>query len=639
MIGRISYNGTPKWSRTTDFMSVLVTRPGVDGETLLSLLEERGWVGLHEPLIFVTLHDGPDLDLQGVQALLATSSNGVRALLHRNAEVNIPVFAVGDATAKTAREAGFTQVHSASGDVSDLAVLVKDILDTDNGPLIHAAGTVQAGDLKETLEEAGFECRREVLYAADPAKSFSPAAIAAIKDGTVDTVLLYSPRTAETFAKLLRKARLVRTSKQLTVVCLSQAVAAKVADIGWKDLIVAKSPTQESLLDALATHLEPEATEPATEKEPDVQEDPPAESPPELPPAHMVAPIQQRKGHTFRTIVATLLFVAAVTGGGAATMDLWAPKLQEAVPFLNFGDSTEDQINELSGRLQKLESMSNENLPKLEELQAERNRLQSKLDVTLNRINTLESSIDTVKSMIAAVDTSKGPEAAEATLKKLAERLTRLEADGSSIASENQKRLGALAEQVAAIETQVPAATNADRGGTARAFLLAVGQLRTAVRAGRSFSGELNVLRSLDVKDAALTEAMNKLTQVAQQGVPSMTQLGEEFSRLAISIVQSDKLPKGDSLWDKTLARLARTLKWRRTDDLEGSDVEAVVARAERALKQSNLSLAVEELKALPEASASYAEQWLKNAEALMDINNVLNGLQVKAVALLAVKE
>ena len=620
-------------------MSVLVTRPGVDGESLLTLLEVKGIQGLHEPLLSVTLNDGPGIEPEGLQAFLATSSNGIRALVHRKADLSVPLFAVGDATATTAREAGFSQVHSASGDVEALAKLADDILEPGNGALYHAAGNVQAGDLKKNLEAAGFECRREVLYTAEPAKSFSPAAIAAIKDGTIEIVLLYSPRTAESFAKLLRKARLVRASKRLTVVCLSQAVAVKVADIGWNDLIIAKLPTQESLLDALYGHLGTGAEEPEQEKETNVQDDTAPEAPPELPPAHMLAPIQQRKGHTLRTIFTTLLFVAAVTGAGAATTDLWAPKLQEAVPLLDFGGSTEDQINDLAGRLRKLESMSNKNLPKLEELQAERTRLQAKLDATLNRIKTLESSINMVKSMIAAMDTSKGPEAAEATLKRLAERLTRLEAEGGSIATENQKRLGVLAEQVAAIETKVPAAANADQGGKARAFLLAVGQLRTAVRAARPFSSELGVLKTLDVQDAALSTAMEGLSQQADKGVPNLTQLREAFASLAVTIVQAEKLPKGEGLMDRTLTRLARSLKWRKTDNFEGSDVEAVVARAERALKQSDLSQAVEELDALPPTSASQAAPWLKNARGLLSVNKVLNRLQIKAVALLAVKE
>ncbi|MDG2032599.1 MAG: mitofilin family membrane protein, partial [Rhodospirillales bacterium] len=129
------------------------------------------------------------------------------------------------------------------------------------------------------------------------------------------------------------------------------------------------------------------------------------------------------------------------------------------------------------------------------------------------------------------------------------------------------------------------------------------------------------------------------LFQIAEQGVPSLDQLRQEFAQLAGVIVQVENLPKGKGLIDRTLARLAQTLKWRRTDNFNGADVEAVIARAERALGQSDLASAVTELKTLTAASAAKAGPWLKNAEALVSVNTALNRLQVKAIALLAANE
>ena len=233
-------------------MRILVTRSGTEGAALLSLLNENGWESLHEPLLTINMREDLDIGINDVQAFLATSSNGVEALCNYKPDLRIPLYAVGNATASTARELGFKQVHSADGNVDALAKLAIDSLDPEKGPIYHAAGSVQAGNLKETLEKAGFECRREILYETKPIKSFSPETIAAIKGGGINTVLLYSPRTAETFVNLLRKSRLVRAAKQLTVICLSPAVAAKIMDINWLELRVAKLPTQESLLETLS---------------------------------------------------------------------------------------------------------------------------------------------------------------------------------------------------------------------------------------------------------------------------------------------------------------------------------------------------------------------------------------------------
>ena len=59
----------------------------------------RGHDVLLAPLLTTRLFDGPDIMLEEVQAVLATSANGVRALARRTARRDIPIFAVGSQTA------------------------------------------------------------------------------------------------------------------------------------------------------------------------------------------------------------------------------------------------------------------------------------------------------------------------------------------------------------------------------------------------------------------------------------------------------------------------------------------------------------------------------------------------------------
>src|SRR6202042_3296229 len=111
-------------------------------------------------------------------------------------------FAVGDATAAAAREAGFADIASAGGAVEDLAKLVIARLKPKDGALIHAAGSVTAGDLSGMLEAAGFAVRRAVLYEAAPSEALSPATRDAIARGEIDAALFFSPRNAATFVRL-----------------------------------------------------------------------------------------------------------------------------------------------------------------------------------------------------------------------------------------------------------------------------------------------------------------------------------------------------------------------------------------------------------------------------------------------------
>src|SRR6476646_7567579 len=86
----------------------LVTRPRAEAVALAEALDRRGIEAIIEPLLDILYRDEPAPDLAGVQAVLCTSANGVRALARRSAERGIALFAVGEATAARARAAGFS---------------------------------------------------------------------------------------------------------------------------------------------------------------------------------------------------------------------------------------------------------------------------------------------------------------------------------------------------------------------------------------------------------------------------------------------------------------------------------------------------------------------------------------------------
>lgn len=234
-------------------MRLLITRPREDAEPLAALLGERGIETALEPLMSIVDADTPDPDLSGVQALLITSANGIRAFARRVAERGIAVCAVGDASARAAGDLGFADVASASGDVEALAAMVKTDRDPNAGALLHVAGTHVAGDLSGLLEAAGFEVRRAVLYEARAAGALSGETRDALEAGTLDGVLLFSPRTGALFAELVTDAGLSETCREMNAYCLSPAVAEKAQSLPWRDVVVATEPSQEALLRALGT--------------------------------------------------------------------------------------------------------------------------------------------------------------------------------------------------------------------------------------------------------------------------------------------------------------------------------------------------------------------------------------------------
>lgn len=236
-------------------MRALVTRPKEDSEGVARALAQRGLEVMIEPLLDIAPVEGARLDLDGAQGILVTSANGIRALARLYPGRDLAVWAVGDSSARAAREMGFEQVDSAGGDVDTLAELVASRVDPKAGALLHAAGTVVAGDLSGRLSALGYEVRRQVLYQAVTATRLSPALLEALTTGSLDLALFFSPRTARTFATLAIAAGVQGSLAAIAAYGLSANVSAELAQLPWRALRQASEPTQASLLAAIDDDL------------------------------------------------------------------------------------------------------------------------------------------------------------------------------------------------------------------------------------------------------------------------------------------------------------------------------------------------------------------------------------------------
>jgi uroporphyrinogen-III synthase len=231
-------------------MRLLVTRPKPDAGREAEALSSRGHEAVVAPLLVIEFLSRVSLQLDGAQGLIATSRNALRALAAHpeiGEALKLPLFAVGEGTARQAQELGFADVTIGPGTGAELAALILDELKPKRGPLVHLAGETLAFDLKGALEGQGFRVRQPVLYRAVPAPSLPAEAVGLLKAGKLDGVILMSPRTARTFAELLARHGLVTQAKSLVCYCLSGAVAEAVATLGF-DVRVAARPREEDVL-------------------------------------------------------------------------------------------------------------------------------------------------------------------------------------------------------------------------------------------------------------------------------------------------------------------------------------------------------------------------------------------------------
>jgi len=230
-------------------MRILVTRPAEDGTETARLLADMGHEALLAPLLAVRIFEGPRLTLDGVQAVLATSANGVRTLAVRSDARDVPLFAVGPQTADAAMRAGFIRVRSAEGDAAALADAVCGWADPKAGALLHAAGAESGGWLAGALAARGFQVLREILYRVEAAPHLPDAAIQALKDDAVQAALFFSPRSAEIFADRVRQAGL--STAGVLAVCISAKTADALYGLSFSEIKVAAAPNQAALLACL----------------------------------------------------------------------------------------------------------------------------------------------------------------------------------------------------------------------------------------------------------------------------------------------------------------------------------------------------------------------------------------------------
>ena len=235
-------------------MRLLVTRPEPDGSRQAEKLRAMGHEPVLAPLLAIEMLPGVVLRLDGAQAVIVTSRNVFRAVAARPELIearNLPLYAVGDATAQVAAEFGFRQIIAGPGTGEQLAGVIARELDPGKGALVHLAGGILAFDMKSALESKGFTIRQPVLYQAVAADALPPEASALLLEGRLDGAIFMSPRTAAIFSGLVAAEGAVTQASQLRCYCLSQAVADAVAPLGAK-VVVAPHPREEELLALIA---------------------------------------------------------------------------------------------------------------------------------------------------------------------------------------------------------------------------------------------------------------------------------------------------------------------------------------------------------------------------------------------------
>ena len=221
-------------------MRIWVTRAQPQAAATAARLGALG----HEAIVAPVIETRPvafGLDeFADIGALAVTSQAAVAALAPFVSKLcALPVYAVGDATAQAAREAGFDRADSAAGRVSDLVDLI--LSAPIQGTILHACAREPAGDLVGDLMRSARPARRLVVYETVPLT-------AAMIPGQIDAVMIHSAQAARAVAEMI----LPHQAEPLGLYGLSTDVVLPLKRFNFAKIVVAPFANEQSILNLLA---------------------------------------------------------------------------------------------------------------------------------------------------------------------------------------------------------------------------------------------------------------------------------------------------------------------------------------------------------------------------------------------------
>ncbi len=259
---------------------ILLTRPQAQSEAMAALLETKNLPTFIEPMLEIAPIPGISSIVatalaKNPSAILTTSSHaltlfpsplvgegqGEGASFKRDplsqpsptgGEGFLPLWVVGETSAKRALEMGFAHVHAGGGSASGMAKKIAAAMTPTAGPLLYLRGADIAFDLTAALTARGFTVEEVIVYEARARESFSPALQERLRSHDLAAATFFSHRTLEIFSHLTGKHGLTGELRTLHAFCLSDAIADHARRLPWAGVHTAAAPTQSALIEAFA---------------------------------------------------------------------------------------------------------------------------------------------------------------------------------------------------------------------------------------------------------------------------------------------------------------------------------------------------------------------------------------------------
>jgi len=220
---------------------LLILRPEPGASMTAKRAFDEGWKPIVTPIFRIEPIAWGAPPAGDYDALFVTSANAVRQAGKAIRRYHgLPAYAVGDATARALKAAGFGDIRTGRGDA---AIMLDAAAENGVARALHLAGE----DYRDVGHDA-ISIDRRIVYRSAAIEQLGGKAVAALREG-VAVVLLHSGRAAMLFAALCDNAKVSR--RQVRIAALAPAVL-DAAGPGWRGSIAAAKPDDAALLAAAA---------------------------------------------------------------------------------------------------------------------------------------------------------------------------------------------------------------------------------------------------------------------------------------------------------------------------------------------------------------------------------------------------
>lgn len=217
-------------------MKLLILRPRPGAEETAERARSLGLEPQLAPLFELRPLEWRPPDPSMFEAVMLTSANGARLAGPKLASFrHLPCYAVGEASAAAAEEAGFTVVRTGPADgASLLEMMASDGVTC----AFHPRGRDNV-----PLRRPGIELDGRGVYASEAVRALPREATEALAEGAV--ALIHSPRAGALLASLA-------PDRGRTILAAISRAAADASGHGWRRVAVAERPRDEALLELAA---------------------------------------------------------------------------------------------------------------------------------------------------------------------------------------------------------------------------------------------------------------------------------------------------------------------------------------------------------------------------------------------------